>query len=83
VCRADAQVGHPACPVRLIRHLGYDHLRSAGPGGRSCRARQEATSTTRAPTRASMRERREDAPDDLCRYWAEAISPWVLSGYTT
>ena len=33
VCRADARVGHPAGPVRLVRHLGYHHLRRAGPGG--------------------------------------------------
>jgi hypothetical protein len=33
VCRADAQVGHPAGPVRLVSLLGYHHLRCAGPGG--------------------------------------------------
>ena len=39
MCRADAQVGHPAGPVRLVRHLGHHHLRCAGPGGRRRGAR--------------------------------------------
>ncbi len=39
MCRADAQVGHPAGPVRLVHYLGYHHLRRAGPGGRRRRAR--------------------------------------------
>src|SRR5690242_16872494 len=34
VSRADAQVSDPTGPVRLVRHLGYDHLRCARPGGR-------------------------------------------------
>jgi hypothetical protein len=34
VYRTDAQLGHPAGPVRLVGHLGYHHLRRAGPGSR-------------------------------------------------
>jgi hypothetical protein len=30
---ADAQFGHPGGPVRLVRQLGYHHLRCTGPGG--------------------------------------------------
>ncbi len=33
-CAADAQVGYPAGKIWLVRHLGYHHLRRAGPGGR-------------------------------------------------
>ena len=33
VGHADAQAGHPAGPVRLVRPLGHHHLRRAGPGG--------------------------------------------------
>lgn len=37
--RADAQVGRPAGPVWLVHHLGYYHLRRAGPDGRRRGAR--------------------------------------------
>ncbi|MCW2561501.1 MAG: hypothetical protein JWQ31_61, partial [Mycobacterium sp.] len=39
VCRTDAQLDHPARPVRLVRYLGHHHLRRTGDGGRRRRAR--------------------------------------------
>jgi hypothetical protein len=39
VCHADAQLGHPRGPVRLVRDLRHHHLRRAGPGGRRRGAR--------------------------------------------
>lgn len=49
--RADAKVGHPARPVRLVRRLGYHHLRRAGtrtsaPSARNCTASPTSGSTS-------------------------------------
>ncbi|MCH0543330.1 hypothetical protein I3F58_28030 [Streptomyces sp. MUM 203J] len=39
MCRADAEVGDAAGPVRLVRQLGYDHLGRARQSGRGRGAR--------------------------------------------
>jgi hypothetical protein len=66
VCCADAEFGDPGGSVRLVHHLGDDHLRRAGPGGIRRGARATVMHDSGPPARTapagSPRRRRNSRP---------------------